>query len=207
MNASCLSNDVEFEPMSDSFVNDEAQLMKRIITKDQSALSELYQRYSALVYGLALRVLSNPALAEEAAQDTFMKVWNQASTWDINKGRLSTWLMTITRYTAIDRLRKEQNRAPAAVALDDIEDLIGKRAFMDTPQGQDSQLLRSLMLNLPSEQIQAIELAFFQGLSHSEIAAELALPLGTVKTRLRLGMQKLKVFWLEANMQKNGDSS
>lgn len=192
--------------MSDSFVSDEAQLIQRIIRKDQTALSELYQRYGALVYGLALRVLTNSVLAEEAAQDTFLKVWNQAYTWDANKGKLSTWLMTITRYTAIDRLRKEQNRPLASVALDDIEDLIGKRSFLDTPQGQDSQLLRTLMRNLPNEQIQVIELAFFQGLSHSEIADELSLPLGTVKTRLRLGLQKLKVLWLEANIQKNGDS-
>ncbi len=192
--------------MSESFISDEAQLIKRIIHKDQAALSELYQRYGGLVYGLALRVLTNSTLAEEATQDTFLKVWNQAYTWDGNKGKLSTWLMTITRYTAIDRLRKEQNRSPASVALDDIEDLIGKRSFMDTPQGQDRQLLRSLMSRLPNEQIQVIELAFFQGLSHSEIADELTLPLGTVKTRLRLGLQKLKVLWLDANLQKNGDS-
>ncbi|NWF69688.1 MAG: sigma-70 family RNA polymerase sigma factor [Chloroflexi bacterium] len=171
--------------------------------KDQTALSELYQRYGALVYGLALRVLNNPGLAEEAAQDTFMKVWNQASMWDGNKGRLSTWLMTITRYTAIDRLRKEHNRTPIAVALEDIEDFIGKRSFFDTPQGQDRQLMRALMRNLPAEQIQVIELAFFQGLSHSEIAEELTLPLGTVKTRLRLGLQKLKVLWLDATLQDN----
>jgi RNA polymerase sigma-70 factor, ECF subfamily len=187
--------------MSESFTNDEAQLIQRIIQKDQIALSELYQRYGGLVYSLALRVLTNSTLAEEATQDTFMKVWNQAYTWDANKGKLSTWLMTITRYTAIDRLRKEQHRPAASVALEDIEDLIGKRSFMDTAQGQDRQLLRSLMQNLPNEQIQVIELAFFQGLSHSEIADELTLPLGTVKTRLRLGLQKLKVLWLDANLQ------
>ncbi|MFN8375107.1 MAG: sigma-70 family RNA polymerase sigma factor [Anaerolineae bacterium] len=190
--------------MSESF--DEAQLIKRVIQKDQLALAELYQRYGALVYGLALRVLNNPVLAEEAAQDTFMKVWNQAYTWDAAKGRLSTWLMTITRYTAIDRLRKEQNRPPASVALEDIEEILGKRSFLDTPQGQDSQLLRTLIRKLPVEQIQVIEQGFFQGLSHSEIAAELKLPLGTVKTRLRLGLQKLKVMWLESNLQNTKDS-
>jgi RNA polymerase sigma-70 factor (ECF subfamily) len=194
--------------MPENLPPDDAKLMARIISRDQGALSELYQRYGGLVYSLASRVLENSMLAEEVTQDTFLKIWNQASAWNPEKGRLATWLMTITRYTAIDRLRKEQNRATtSAVPLEDIEELVGKRSFIDTPQGLDSQVMRSLIQNLPPEQIQVIELAFFQGMSHSEIADYLSMPLGTVKTRLRLGLQKLKVLWLEATMQKNRDKS
>ncbi len=178
---------------------DELQLIKRITAKDQRALAELYDLYGSLVYSLAFRVVRNAALAEEVTQDTFLKVWSQAITWDADKGKLSSWLLTITRYTAIDLLRKEQRRPmDSAVGLDSIIDFMGQRGLTDDPRWHDSQLLRALLRQLPPDQVQVIELAFFQGLSHSEMAEQLKLPLGTVKTRVRLGLQKLRDLWLEA---------
>jgi RNA polymerase sigma-70 factor (ECF subfamily) len=176
---------------------DDSTLMQRLVEQDQTALSELYQRYHRLVYSLALRVLQNSTLAEEVTQDTFLKVWNQPQSWDAERGKLVSWLLTITRYTAIDKLRRENRVAPAAVfSLDDMMIDIGKRAEIDEPDWNDGQLLRSLMQNLPPEQQQVIELAFFQGMTHTELADKLGLPLGTVKTRLRTGLQRLKALWL-----------
>ena len=175
---------------------DEAGLVRRLIEQDQTALSELYQQFGGLVYSIALRVVQNSSLAEEVTQDTFLKVWHQPTTWDPNRGKFVSWLLTITRYTAIDRLRMEQRRPlQNAVELDDLR--IGKHGLMDDPAWQDGRLLRSLLERLPEEQIQVIELAYFQGMSHSEMAEYLHLPLGTVKTRVRLGLQKLKVLWVE----------
>lgn len=181
--------------MPDNTAFDEAELINRIKTRDQSALSELYQRFGGLVYGLAMRVLQNAGFAEEVTQDIFLKIWDQPDSWDSTRGKLLNWLMTVTRYTAIDRLRKEQRRPSwSAIDIEDVFNIAGKQALVDE---QDAMLLRTLIQQLPTAQIQAIELAFFGGMSHSEIAEQLALPLGTVKTRLRLGLEKLKEMWFE----------
>ncbi|MEP7293442.1 MAG: sigma-70 family RNA polymerase sigma factor [Chloroflexota bacterium] len=183
--------------MSESLF-DEAKLVRRLIAQDQSALSELYQQFSGLVYSIALRVVQNPSMAEEVTQDAFLKVWHQPSSWDPQRGKFVSWLLTITRYTAIDMLRKEQRRpVQDAVELDDLR--IGKMSLTDDPVWQDGRILRSLLERLPQEQVQVIELAFFEGMSHSEMAEHLHLPLGTVKTRVRLGLQKLKALWAEAS--------
>lgn len=176
---------------------DEADLARRLVEQDQRALSELYQRFGGLVYSVALRVVQNSTLAEEVTQDTFLKVWHQPESWDPARGKFTSWLLTIARYTAIDRLRKEQRR-PLQNALELDEVRVGKRGLMDDETWLDGRILRSLMDRLPPEQVQVIELAFFQGMSHSEMAEHLGLPLGTIKTRVRLGLQKLKAMWVEA---------
>ena len=178
-------------------LTDESALIRLIVQRDQTALSELYGRYGRAVYGLAFRVVQNSTLAEEVTQDTFLKVWNQPETWDPVKGKLISWLLTIARYTAIDRLRREQRR-PMGAALDDILEVVGSKALADDPAWQDGRLLRSLIARLPPDQIEVIELAFYQGMTHSEMADHLRLPLGTVKTRVRLGLQKLKAMWIDA---------
>src|SRR5215207_2243320 len=123
---------------------DEAKLVNRLIDQDQSALSELYQQFGGLVYSIALRVVQNPTLAEEVTQDAFLKVWHQPSSWDPQRGKFVSWLLTITRYTAIDMLRKEQRRPlQDAVELDDLR--IGRRGVMDDLAWQDGRILRSLI--------------------------------------------------------------
>jgi RNA polymerase sigma-70 factor (ECF subfamily) len=174
------------------------ELMKQIGQGEQYALMELYARYGNAVYGLALHVLHDTGLAEEVTQDTFLKVWKQSERWDADKGKLSSWLLTVARHTAIDRYRKLQRRPPAGIPLEDVELSLGQMALVDTPQWADGQLLARLLEQLPPEQAQLIQLAFFHGMSHSELAESLGLPLGTVKTRLRLGLQKLKGLWQEA---------
>jgi RNA polymerase sigma-70 factor (ECF subfamily) len=167
-------------------------LIQRIQQRDQPALMELYGRYSSLVYGLALRVLQNQGLAEEVTQDVFLKVWQQPERWNPALGQFSSWLLTITRNAAIDRLRKE--RHTHAHQIEHVERLAEEQPHREG-LWYDGQVLAGLLDHLPPEQRQLIELAFFQGYTHSELAERLALPLGTVKTRLRSGLQKLRTLW------------
>lgn len=185
--------------MSDSRSPDDQELLQRIARRDETALALLYQRYGAQVYSLTYQVLRNSQLAEEATQDTFMKVWRLSHSWDPEKGRFISWLMTVARHTAIDRLRQEERQSALNNAsIDEIAPITTDRGLPHDPALQDGRLLRQLLQQLPQEQAQAIEMAFFQGLTHSSLAEKLNLPLGTVKTRVRLGLQKLKTLWVEA---------
>lgn len=178
----------------------DADLMHRIMQGDQDALMALYGRYGNQVYSLALRVLRHAPLAEEATQDTFLKVWHKSLSWDPSKGQLSSWLLTIARYTAIDHFRREQRqRATDIDHLERLPDPSASLGVVGDARWQDGQLLRGLMAELPPDQAEVIELAFFQGLTHSELAQHLNLPLGTVKTRARLGLQKLRALWAESS--------
>ena len=172
------------------------ELLAQVQVGDEEALVALHARYANLVYSVAYRVLSEQMAAEEVTQDTFMRLWHKAETYDPAKGSFVTWLLTITRRLAIDVHRKRQ-RDPVADPVfmsgdsDRWESILGS--------GDDAELRRTLvavMQQLPHEQVQALELAYFQGMSHGQIAAYLRQPVGTIKTRIRLGMQKLREAWL-----------
>ncbi|MCU0496378.1 MAG: sigma-70 family RNA polymerase sigma factor [Anaerolineae bacterium] len=171
------------------------ELLRRIEQQDQQALAQLYDRYAKPVYSLTYRVLQNTVLAEEATQDTFLKVWRQAARWDARKGEFLSWLLTVARYTAIDRLRHERKQWIAHGELHD------EQIAEDELPFRDGQLLRELMRRLPPEQAECIEMAFFEGFTHSQLAQQLNLPLGTVKARIRMGLQKLKTQWQNAHRQ------
>jgi RNA polymerase sigma-70 factor, ECF subfamily len=176
----------------------ETELLQRIARQDQQALMALYQEYGNLVYSLSLRVLRQPAMAEEITQDVFLKIWRQPDRWNPSLGQFSSWLLTITRNAAIDRLRREGRQAP--LAWDAGDEPPGLPAdvtsfLADQANWVNGQVLRRLLQSLPAEQRQLIELAFYEGYTHSELAELLHLPLGTVKTRLRMGMQKLRLLW------------
>ncbi len=174
----------------------DSDLMSRILQRDQSAFASLYDRYGALVFSLARHVLQDDGMAEEVVQDVFLKVWQQAVTWDEERGKLVSWLLTMTRYTAIDRLRKEQRRPLRnSSSIDSLYDLLPDSDSADENLHLDSTALRGMIAALPDEQQAMLQLAFFQGMSHSEIADKTNIPLGTVKTRLRLGMQRLRHMW------------
>ena len=174
------------------------QLIKRINHKDDAALMALYQRYGGFVKGMAYRVLQDDSQAEEITQDIFLKLWRQPERWDPSLAKLSTWLMAITRNAAIDRLRAEKRRPfYAAKTTDDAAAQLTQDAVANDPLWYDGQLLRHYLSLLPEEQQNLIEMAFFQGLSHTELAETLDLPLGTVKTRLRRGLQRLREMWVE----------
>lgn len=179
-------------------LSDETIVIQRIVARDQTAFAELYDAFAGSVYGVSLRVLRNATLAEEATQDTFMKVWDQADRWNPERGSFRTWVLTIARYTAVDRLRKEQRQSPpTAVSVDEMLELIGRSGVVDQTRWENRDLLKQLVRQLPPEQITALELAFFQGMSHTEIAEHLDQPLGTVKSRIRQGLITLKGLWLQ----------
>jgi len=174
------------------------ELFQLIADRDEAALMTLYQRYAGLVKGMAYRVLQDDSQAEEITQDTFLKVWRQPERWDASAGKVSTWLMAITRNAAIDRLRAEKRRPIyASKTTDAVAGELYHDSVADDPLWHDGQLLRQYLASLSAEQRQLIELAFFQGMTHSELAEALDLPLGTVKTRLRRGLQRLRAMWKE----------
>ncbi len=157
----------------------------------------LYDRYVGRVYAVTLRVLNNPMLAEEATQDTFLKLWSRARLYLSERGPLLLWLLTIARRTALDRLRLEARR-PALSDENDPED--SWEVIPDTNTLPEESRWRSLhfaVQSLQPEQRQVIELAYYQGMSQSEIAEVLGWPLGTVKTRLRTAMEHLREKWNE----------
>jgi RNA polymerase sigma factor (sigma-70 family) len=172
----------------------DSELLRLIAHRNQDALSELYQRYCNLVYSLAFHTLQNTDLAEEVTQDVFIKIWIRPDQWDPSGGKFSSWLLTVTRYTAIDRLRKDLHQSDKLIEL---LDTIPDENFIrdDHHIGED---LRTLMDQLPPNQAKVIQLAFFNGMTHQEMANALDLPLGTVKTRVRLGLLKLKDYLAEA---------
>ncbi|GIK27250.1 MAG: sigma-70 family RNA polymerase sigma factor [Phototrophicaceae bacterium] len=165
-----------------------AELLKRIAHGDDSALAVLFAQYGTRVYSLILYVVHDEALAQEATQDTFIKVWNNPQAWDASKGQFHSWLLTLARYTAIDLLRREVRANGRDIAL--FEELQADRD--ESAAAVEADELRALLNDLPAEQRDVIRLAYFRGLKHSELAARLNLPLGTVKTRLRLGLHKLR---------------
>ncbi|MFN8375306.1 MAG: sigma-70 family RNA polymerase sigma factor [Anaerolineae bacterium] len=182
------------------WLSDDIDIMRRIAARDQQAFQQLYQRYGKPVYSLAYRVLQNSTLAEEVTQDTFLKIWQQRAHWDSEKGKLLNWLLTITQFTAIDRLRQEKRQPQLhPEAIEDADE--GLVAAQGELQWQDGTVLRGLIAQLPQEQAALIDLAFFQGMTHGEIADATHLPLGTVKTRLRGGLQRLRELWLETANQ------
>jgi RNA polymerase sigma-70 factor (ECF subfamily) len=173
------------------------ELVSRVAREDEEAFLTLYDRYASRVYALALRMARDPQTAEEITQDAFVKVWSRARGYLSERGAFAAWLLTITRNTALDRLRLERRRPPSAGEDDPEEtwDLLADERLL--PEEARWRSLYFTIQALPAEQRQVIELAYYQGLSHSEIAEHLGWPIGTVKTRLRLGMDHLRKQWLE----------
>ncbi len=175
--------------------NDETLLLL-IARSQENALSELYDRYNRLIFSVALNTLSDPGRAEEVTQDVFERVWEKAPTYNAEHGRVVTWLTSIARHRSIDLFRQSRShREDLQVAWQEFEqiDLPDKQNVeWEVDLSQRQQRIRRAVAQLPMEQKQAVGMSFFQGLSHPEIAQALNEPLGTIKTRIRLGMQKLR---------------
>ena len=180
-------------------------MLQGVAHGDQQALLTLHQRYVNLVYSMAWRVLQDVGLAEEVTQDIFLKLWHKGNKYDSARGRFSSWLLSITRFAAIDRLRREGRRPqPAELATGDEDEAAVLERLLPTDHAawERGQHLRLLLAQLPPDQRQIIELAYFGGMTHSELAEYLGLPLGTVKGRLRLGLEKLRSLWLDDTVKK-----
>ena len=175
---------------------DELRLIQRISEGDEGAFLQVYDQYAPRVYSLALHILSDSMLAEEATQDTFVKLWSRARTYVPARGSFAVWLLTIARRTCLDRLRLERRRPVLSDGQDPEEAWRGVTNKNIDPAEARWRSLRFAVTALPNEQRKVIELAYYQGMSQSEIAAELDWPLGTVKTRMRTAMQTLRQAWM-----------
>src|SRR5512133_3667503 len=175
----------------------DTELVARIVQGDERAFLMLYDRHAARVHALTLRILSDPMLAEEATQDTFLKLWSRARLYLNERGSLILWLLTIARRTALDRLRLEARRPLLSDANDPDDDWQFIADAESTPEESRWRSLYFAVQSLQPDHRQVIELAYYQGLSQSEIAEVLGWPLGTVKTRLRAAMEHLRTIWNE----------
>ena len=172
---------------------DQASLA-RIARGDQAAFAELYDRHARLVYSLALRILQDGADAEDIVQEVFAQVWAQAARYDPSRGAVAAWMLMLTRSRAIDKLRAKRVRPESAAdesAAENVMDLAATQDLELLSAEQVTRLQRALK-ELPDAQRTALELAYYEGLTHLEVAARLGEPLGTVKTRIRQAVMKLR---------------
>jgi RNA polymerase sigma-70 factor (ECF subfamily) len=172
---------------------EDAALVRRIAGREQAALGELYDRYGGLLLGLASRILGGSAEAEEVVQETFIQVWNRARSYDPNRSSVSTWLVLLGRSRSIDRLRSRRagERAGEAVRLE-VPTHASPSGPGDVLFRERRERVREELAALPAEQRAVLELAFYHGLTQSEIAERTGIALGTVKTRTLLAMKKLR---------------
>jgi len=170
----------------------DANLLNAIARQDEQALASLYDRYRLILFGLLMRILRSREEAEDVLQEVFLQVWRRASDFDPQRGRPFTWLVTLARSRAIDRLRQLGSRERAASSVIELAGEGMVDAAENTFRSEQRQLVAAALTELSEEQRRALILAYFEGLTQAEIAERLRSPLGTVKTRMRSGMIKLR---------------
>lgn len=175
------------------------ELMERLAGRDLGAFEALYDRFGDLVYSVSLKVVGDPYVAEDVTQDVFLRVWRRPDQFDVNRGRFVTWLLSVARNRSIDHRRSQSRRMrhEALPSSEEEEDIFPSADERDDPAlaavlADDRAAVRGALSVLPPEQKLAIQLAYFGGYTQQEIANRLGQPLGTVKTRIRLGMQKMR---------------
>jgi len=179
---------VQAEPLQ----NSDNDLLHAVARGDELALAACYDRYRLILFGLILRTLHDREEAEDVLQEVFLQVWRRAGDFDEARGRAFTWLVTIARSRAIDRLRSAGSRTRLAEEAAQVpQDEFGDAA-VDAVKSETGSIVRKALAELPEEQQKTLFLAYFEGLTQTEIAARLGDPLGTVKTRIRSGMMKLR---------------
>ena len=164
------------------------ELVSRVRVGDQNAMGALYDRYSALVYAVALRVLADSAAAEDVLQEVFMQLWRNPTRFDASRGSLGAWLAVIARNRAIDALRKRRYESDIEDVVVSVEPDLASQA----DRSRAAKNVRDVLNGMPPAQRQALEMAFFEGLTHTEIATKIGEPLGTIKTRIRAGLLALR---------------
>jgi RNA polymerase sigma-70 factor (ECF subfamily) len=170
----------------------DANLLNAIARQDEQALASLYDRYRLILFGLLMRILRSREEAEDVLQEVFLQVWRRASDFDPQRGRPFTWLVTLARSRAIDRLRQLGSRERVASSVIEFAGEGIVDAAENTFRSEQRQLVAAALTELSEEQRRALTLAYFEGLTQAEIAERLRSPLGTVKTRMRSGMIKLR---------------
>lgn len=181
-------------PKQNDDVSSDAALVQQLLRRDVRAFEQLYDRHSRIVYGLVLRILQQGSTAEEVVQDVFLQLWRNASQYQASRGPFVPWLLTLARNRALDTLRlkseRQRRREDQTEELPQIAQVPQYEQALD--EKRRAEVVRSLMSSLSAPQKKAIELAYFEGLSHTEIAEVLHEPLGTVKSWIRNGLIRLK---------------
>jgi RNA polymerase sigma-70 factor, ECF subfamily len=184
----------DFSPRKDA--DADRQILTAVAGGSADALERLYDRYASTAYGLARRILAQPDLAEEVVQDVFAQVWREASRYDAARASVAGWIVLLTRTRAIDRLRARRARPdqdrgvePAGGPPLTTPDRSPEQVAISS---EDARSVRAALEQLPEEQRSLVDLAYYEGLTHSEIAARTGVPLGTIKTRLRTAMTTLR---------------
>jgi RNA polymerase sigma factor (sigma-70 family) len=175
---------------------DEVQLVARIAEQDQVALSQLYDRYARVIYAVAYKSLGSVEECEEVVLDVFAQVWRSADRYDAKRARVDTWLFMMARSRVLDRLRGRQRRdkvTDAVISLDPPTSKVHPGPAEHVEIVERRAIVVAALEGIPPEQRLVLELSYYQGLSHGEIAAKTGLALGTVKTRIRLGLEKLRI--------------
>jgi RNA polymerase sigma-70 factor (ECF subfamily) len=200
----------DVSPEDETYENlDDEELMARLSFRDLGAFRVLYKRYSSLVYSASLRVLRDATLAEDMVQEIFLRIWRRPESYVSQRGKFATWLTSVTRNRAVDEIRSRNRRYRHETASPEEQQWDVPGDERDDPAltaelSDQRRLILAAMSGLPPEQRKVIELAYFGGLTQQEIAERLQQPLGTVKTRIRLGMQKLRAALTpELRLEKN----
>lgn len=182
-------------------ISTDLSLLQRIVARDEGAVAELYDRHSRLVFSVIRRILGSQSDAEDVLQETFVRVWSRADSYDAALGSPATWLTRIARNRAVDRIRARRTRADVDAPLPDTSEsgeirmavaAVSDRPDVRTEEVALSTTLRSAIARLPENQRVLIEAAYYEGYTHQELAARFAVPLGTVKTRIRAGLTTLR---------------
>ena len=182
--------------------SDEA-LLAAIRDRDERAIAILYDRYGGFAFGLAYRIVGERNAAEDVVQDAFLSVWRRAVSFEVGRGSVRTWVLSIVHHRAIDRLRGTSGRARQDVTIDDFERLIAvDDPWREVEVGVQRELLQTGLATLPREQSEAIRMAYFEGYTQQEIATAMNVPVGTVKGRLRIGLQKMRSLLAGAGIER-----
>jgi RNA polymerase sigma-70 factor, ECF subfamily len=167
--------------------------MSLVPSGDAEAFAVLYDRHSRVAYSLAYRMMGERQAAEDLLQDAFLEIWRRAATYRVERGSLRTWILSIVHNRGIDRLRSLSSRRRTQEKVEaEAPTSQPSEAFAETWRNSQREQVRAAMSTLPPEQLKILELAYFSGYTHVEIADMLALPLGTVKGRMRLGLKKIR---------------
>jgi RNA polymerase sigma-70 factor, ECF subfamily len=182
----------------------ETELIQILQTGSEEAFDILYQNYSAAIFGVIIRVVQNRELAEDITQETFIKIWNNFSAFDASKGKLYTWMLNIARNNSIDALRSKQEKmAQQNQELENSVYTIDQQNH--SKMSEETIGLKSLVNQLPEEQREIVEKMYFLGYSQSEISKDFGIPLGTVKTRARQAISKLRTIFGHTKLGGNND--
>jgi RNA polymerase sigma-70 factor (ECF subfamily) len=174
----------------------DSALLRLVQSGDDAALATLYDRHAGAAYGLALRITGDAGSAEDAVQEAFISMWKQAPRFDPERGQVRSWLLTIVHHKSIDAVRRRSNRPERQLPE-------GADEFLEATRGGpedaavwalEAEAVRNAMRRIPEEQRLTVEMAYFRGMTHVEIAAEMGVPLGTVKSRLRIAMEKMREY-------------